>query len=141
VEVTAGDEWLGVQVESIVSWEDPLNQEPLEGRGTSALVIAAGFVLPVECERLEELSPGFWKHNVRIALGYPGEYSVPHEGESRLSYEGIVALAEMATGETGSDALEQALNDLTARGPGSESVRLDMANAFNYAAGYAPFSE
>lgn len=117
-----------------------MNQEPLEGRGTSALVIAAGFVLPLNARR-EGLSPGFWKHNVRVALEYLGEYSVPHEGESRLSYGRIVALAEMATGETGSDALEQALNDLTARGPGSESVRLDMANAFNYAAGYAPYSE
>lgn len=45
VEVQKGDEWLGVQIESIVSWETGPNYE---GRGDSAVLIAAGFVLPVE---------------------------------------------------------------------------------------------
>jgi hypothetical protein len=87
------------------------------------------------------LSPGFWKHNVRVALGYPGRYSVPHEGELRMDYGKIVGLAETATGETGTAALEAALAALTARGRGSEAVRLAMANAFNDAAGYTPYSD
>jgi hypothetical protein len=140
VGVAVGDEWLCVQVESIISWEDPLNQEPFVGRGTSALLIAAGFILPVE--RPAGLSPGFWKHNVRVALGYPGRYSVPHEGEPRMDYDSTVALAKAATGETDPTlALEAALDAFNARGRGSDVIRLDMANAFNEAAGYAPYSD
>jgi hypothetical protein len=135
VEVPAGDEWLCVQVESIPELGD--SEQPYYGRGTSALLITAGFVLPVE--RPDGLSPGFWKHNIRVALGYPGRYSVPHEGEPRIDYDTIVALAEAVTGETGTDALQAALDALTAKGPGSESTRLDMANAFNAAAGYDPY--
>ncbi len=137
VQIPAGDEWLGVQVESVVSWETSGDEE-LNGRGTSALVITAGFVIP---EMLDGLSPGFWKHNIRVALKYPGSYSVPHEGEPRINYEKIVYLAETATGEKGTDALEVALEALTAKGPGSDVVRLDMANAFNAAAGYTPYND
>jgi hypothetical protein len=136
VEVPAGDEWLGVQVESIESWETPGDEE-LNGRGTSALLITAGFVLPVD--RLDGLSPGFWKHNIRVALEYPGSYSVPHECEPRMDYDTILHLAEIATGQTGTAALEAALDALTTRGLGGDAVRLDMANAFNDAAGYTPY--
>ncbi|MHC3128601.1 MAG: DUF3344 domain-containing protein [Candidatus Bathyarchaeota archaeon] len=45
VEIPKGHEWLGVQIESIKSWETGLNYQ---GRGDSAVLIAAGFVLPVE---------------------------------------------------------------------------------------------
>jgi hypothetical protein len=86
------------------------------------------------------LSPGFWKHNVRVALEYPGEYSVPHEGDSPVDYDMIVYLAKLATGETDNTlALLAALADLTATGPGSEMIRLDMANLFNLYAGYADY--
>ncbi len=139
VEVPAGDEWIAVQVESIVSWEDE-GAEDYESRGTSAVLITAGFVIPIP-ERPDGLSPGFWKHNIRVALGYPGSYSVPHEGEPRIDYEKIVSLAETATKLEGNAALQAALDALTAKGPGSDIVRLDMANAFNDAAGYAPYSD
>jgi len=138
VAIAGGDEWLCVQIESIISegsgWPD------FDGRGTSALLIATGFMLPVETG-LDGLSPGFWKHNIRVALEYPGRYSVPHEGEDRMNYNRILGLAEAATGKTGIEALEDALEALTAKGPGSESIRLDMANAFNAAAGYQPYSD
>lgn len=138
VTVPAGDEWLCVQIESI---DNPGSGPEWEGRGTSAVLIASGFVVPVESERLDGLSPGFWKHNVRVALGYPGRYSVPHEGEPRVDYDTILALAEEATGETGTDALNAALAALTAKGRGSATIRLDMANAFNDAAGYTPYQD
>ena len=105
------------------------------------MLIAAGFVLPVECEMLDGLSPGFWKHNIRVALELPGRYSVPHEGEPRMDYDTILALAEDATGETGEDALNAALDALTAKGPGSATTRLDMANYLNAAAGYTPYQD
>lgn len=60
VMVPAGDEWLCVQVESIVTTSDS-GPEDYYGRGTSALLIAAGFVLPVPC--YEGLTPGFWKNH------------------------------------------------------------------------------
>jgi len=58
-----------------------------------------------------------------------------------MDYETILNLAEKATGETGTDALEAALEALTAKGKGSATVRLDMANAFNYCAGYMPYQD
>jgi hypothetical protein len=88
------------------------------------------------------LSPGFWKHNVRVALEYPGEYSTPHEGEDPMTYDYMVFLAKIVTGETDpTDALETALTALTATGPGSDETRLGMANAFNAAAGYTEYSD
>jgi hypothetical protein len=86
--------------------------------------------------RLGGLSPGFWKHNIRVALGYPGGYSVPHEGEARITEAILLAYA----GDIGV-ALPEALEALTAKGPGSEAIRLNMANAFNAAAGYTPYSD
>ena len=88
VTVLAGDEWLCGQVESIDNYEEAPLGAPYIGRGTSGLLIASGFVLPVE-DKLEGLSPGFWKHNIRVALGYPGRYSVPHDGEPRIDFDTI----------------------------------------------------
>jgi hypothetical protein len=87
-------------------------------------------------ERPCGLSPGFWKHNIRVALGYPGSYSVPHEGEPRITEAILLAYA----GEIGV-TLPEALEALTAKGPVSEAIRLDMANTFNTAAGYEPYSD
>lgn len=129
VTVGANDEWLCVQVESVGE------------KGASGLVIGAGFVLPIP-QQYDGLSPGFWKHNIRVALEYPGNYSRPHEGEDKMNYDTIVALAKTATGISDPTlALEAALADLTAKGKGSATVRLAMANAFNAAAGYTPYSD
>jgi hypothetical protein len=87
-------------------------------------------------DRPDGLSPGFWKHNIRVALGKPGRYSVPHDGEQRITYEIISGYAAAIPVE-----LEAALEALTAKGPGSEATRLDMANAFNAVAGYEPYSD
>jgi hypothetical protein len=94
-------------------------------------------IIEVTIPRREEgLSPGFWKHNIRVYLGEPGRYSVPHEGEPRIdgptleTYFAIIGVTP-----------EQALTALTAKGKGSAETRLDMANAFNAAAGYTPYSD
>jgi hypothetical protein len=71
-----------------------------------------------------------------VALGYPGRYSVPHEGEPRITEAILLAYA----GEIGV-TLPEALEALTAQGPGSDVIRLNMANSFNAAAGYAPYSD
>jgi hypothetical protein len=135
VDIVSGDEWLCVQIESIISEGEGWSN--FDGRGTSALLIATGFMIPVERE-LDGLSPGFWKHNVRVALEYPGRYSVPHEGESRMNKETLLAyLAKIA----GTPTLQEAYEALKPQGPGSESIRLAMANAFNAAAGYLPYSD
>lgn len=100
-------------------------------------MIEAGFIIPVE-RKPDGLSPDSWKHNVRVALEYPGRYCVPHEGEHRMNMETLlVYLAKMA----GSPTLQDALDALTAKGPGSESTRLNMADSFNDVAGYQPYSD
>jgi hypothetical protein len=48
-------------------------------------------------------------------------------------------LLEYADNIDGGISLEDALTALTARGPGSNIIRADMANAFNAEAGYDDF--
>ena len=48
IEVQKGDEWLGVQIESIDGYEDPVGEAPYYGRGASGVLMEAAFVLPVE---------------------------------------------------------------------------------------------
>ena len=114
---------------------------------------AAGAVLAIICLPQEDpdaqnciielrrggcgLSPGFWKHNLKVYLGFTnGRYSVPHPGQPRISN----SILESYLADIGVSA-EQAYADLTTRGPGSSSIRLDMANMFNAAAGYTPYSD
>jgi hypothetical protein len=83
------------------------------------------------------LSPGFWKHNIKVYLGMTnGRYSVPHPGEPRITDEILLSYFR-AIGVRPRAAYAA----LTARGPGSDSVRLDMANLFNAVAGYTPYSD
>jgi hypothetical protein len=79
-------------------------------------------------------TPGFWKHNIGVALGYnPGRYSAFNDGTklTEVMLEDYADIVEVA--------LEDAYEALSAKGPGMDTVRADMANAFNAAAGYGPF--
>ncbi len=82
-------------------------------------------------------TPGFWKHNIGVALGYnPGAYSAFRNG-AKLTYTMLQGYAA-TVGVT----LEEAYAALTARRiPGANVIRADMANAFNSAAGYGPFED
>jgi hypothetical protein len=85
----------------------------------------------------EGLSPGFWKHNIKVALGLSrGSFSSPHEGEPHITEAELLALAAKIP-----VTLEDALTALQAKGPGSATIRLDMANAFNMAAGYGEYMD
>jgi hypothetical protein len=80
------------------------------------------------------LTPGFWKHNIGVYLGEnPGKYSAFPDG-TKLN---ATLLEGYAT--TVGVTLQDAYDALSARGPGMDTVRADMANAFNAAAGYGPF--
>jgi hypothetical protein len=70
IPVNAGDEWLCTQIESIIS--PGLDFPEFVGRGTSALLIATGFVLPVETPPVEPegLTPGFWKNHPDLWQSY-----------------------------------------------------------------------
>jgi hypothetical protein len=87
-------------------------------------------------------TPGFWKHNIRVALNYPGHYSSFDDSGDHLTYGEVLGYVE-ATGlwGTGTTALEAALADLTAKGPGSEMIRRDAANALNHEAGYGDYED
>ncbi len=81
-------------------------------------------------------TPGFWKHNIGVYLGEnPGKYSAFRDGTKLTAamLEGYAAIVGVS--------LEEAYEDLSARGPGMNMVRADMANAFNAAAGYGPFQD
>jgi hypothetical protein len=93
--------------------------------------------LPVEIYELPMetgYTPGFWKHNIGVALGYnPGTYSAFRDGTKLTE-----ALLEMYAA-TVVVTLQEAYAALTAKGPHMDTVRADMANAFNAAAGHGPF--
>ena len=95
--------------------------------------------LPVEIYELPlctGYTPGFWKHNIGVALGYNrGSYSAFRDGTKLTA-----ALLEMYAATAGV-TLQEAYTALTARGnrAGQAQIRADMANAFNAAAGYGPF--
>jgi hypothetical protein len=92
--------------------------------------------IPPTCDK-PGLSPGFWKHNIQVALGLKkGSFSSPHEGEPHLTAADLQGWADAIP-----VTLEDALAALQAKGPGSDVIRLDMANAFNAAAGFCPYME
>jgi hypothetical protein len=81
-------------------------------------------------------TPGFWKHNIRVALELTrGSYSAFDDGTKVTEVDLLTWAGDIGV------SLEEALEDLTARGPGSEATRTDMANAFNAAAGFGPFED
>lgn len=82
-------------------------------------------------------TPGFWKHNIGVALGYNrGAYSAFRDG-TKLN-EAMLQGYATTVGVT----LEEAYEALTAHGfRGANVIRADMANAFNEAAGYGPFED
>lgn len=93
--------------------------------------------LPVEIYELPMetgYTLGFWKHNIGVALGYnPGAYSAFRDGTKLTA--GMLEMYAATVGVT----LPEAYAALRARGPHMNTVRADMANAFNAAAGYGPF--
>lgn len=83
------------------------------------------------------LSPGFWKHNIGVYLGYKnGAYSSPYEGFDKTTMPDFLdALAAAIPVD-----LEDAYAVLSTGGGGAiAQARLDMANAFNAAAGFQPY--
>ena len=96
--------------------------------------------LPVEIYEQPQLcpgyTPGFWKHNIGVALGYNrGDYSAFRDG-TKLT----LALLQGYAATVGV-TLEEAYAAVSAKGntEGEAQIRADMANAFNEAAGYGPF--
>jgi hypothetical protein len=83
-------------------------------------------------------TPGFWKHNIGVALGYNrGSYSAFRDG-TKLTMEMLEGYAT-TVGVT----LQEAYDAVSAKGnrEGQASIRANMANAFNAAAGYGPFED
>ena len=83
-------------------------------------------------------TPGFWKHNIGVALGYnPGAYSAFRDGTklTEAMLQGYAATVGVS--------LQEAYDAVSARGntAGQAAIRTDMANAFNAAAGYGPFED
>ena len=120
----------------------------------SSSVVAAGVHLPApdftvwgpntETHKVG-LTPGFWKHNLSVYLGESkGAYSDTQINTgifgSRIN-EGWMdwILSEIAVRSGVSLSPEQLLADLSAKGPGSEAIRTNTANWFNYVNGFLPF--
>jgi hypothetical protein len=90
-------------------------------------------------------TPGFWKHNIGICIGEKnGKHSCFADG-TRLDctmLNGYLAYINANYPAPYDEYdLADAYADLNAKGPGSESIRMDMANAFNDAAGYGPYED
>ena len=86
------------------------------------------------------LTPGFWKHNLSVYLGESkGAYSdTGINGKINEAWMDWI-LEEIADESGVTLSPEQLLADLSAKGPGSEAIRTNTANWFNYVNGFLPF--
>lgn len=95
-------------------------------------------IIELEKPCIAGLSPGFWKHNIGVALELnPGSFSSPYDGAPKLTEDDINDYLD----STDFDTLEDAYEALTAKGKGSGATRLDACNQFNFAAGFQPYSD
>jgi hypothetical protein len=83
-------------------------------------------------------TPGFWKHNIGVAIGENrGKYSAFEDTGIKVTEAMLIGFAA----DVGV-SLPEAYAALTAKGgPPNNMIRADMANAFNDAAGYGPFED
>ncbi len=84
-------------------------------------------------------TPGFWKHNIGVALGYTnGAFSAFEGGPLDGQKVTLSLLNDLAA--TVGVSLQTAYTVMSTGGGGAiAQARIDMANAFNAAAGYGPF--
>jgi hypothetical protein len=112
---------------------------PVDPDGTGPEERAQMLVIEIMVPPLESgYTPGFWKHNIGVCLGYsPGHFSAFNDG-TKLS----CALLNSYAATVGV-SLGDAYAALTTKGNknGEAAIRADMANAFNAAAGYGPFND
>jgi hypothetical protein len=113
-----------------------------------AIIIPAAFATlptipaPTFCGCLcPGFTPGFWKHDLTVLLGGPGDYNAFEGG----TLDGVKVTGAMLTTWLGainsatglSLTPEQALAILQL--PGWSTDRTNLANWFNYEAGYGPY--
>jgi hypothetical protein len=97
---------------------------------------------------LPGLSPGYWKHNVKIYNGGPGGYSAPYEGmphetnAKMLGYAATILSSPKteipASVVTADDFLKWVNTEF--QNPSKNNMWLTYANWFNQAAGYLPYT-
>jgi hypothetical protein len=88
------------------------------------------------------LSPGYWKHNVKVYNGGPGHYSGdPKEDDGTMeSYEGIIAGELGPTGFDGGPFTLERANDYF-QDNAYKAWWLTIANWFNAASGRFAYSD
>lgn len=143
---TDGQSVSGTAQSMVTAAQANLNYNPLTMGGTILAIICydsipsnqvQNTIIELQKPCISGLSPGFWKHNIAVALGAPGSHSRPYEGAPHLTDQDMndyLALTEFAT-------LEEALEAFNAKGKGSATIRLDACNQFNAAAGFLPYND
>jgi hypothetical protein len=106
--------------------------------GIAALTVMVLLVSTASACTLPGLSPGYWKHNVKVYCGGPGHYSGdPHETDDSMeSYE--LWIRNNIAGQ-GSFTLEWANERF--QDNAYKSMWLTIANWFNAAADRFPYSD
>jgi hypothetical protein len=85
------------------------------------------------------LSPGYWKHNVKVYNGGPGHYSGDPK-ESDTSMEGYAAIILGTSDHAQIVAYLDWVNDMF-QDSAHNDMWLELANLFNAAAGRLPYSD
>ena len=104
----------------------------------------------IEITRLFGLSPGYWKHNVKVYNGGPGSYSGTPLHESNETMESYAATilaahqAEITSEDPNVDTVEEFLTWANIRFQDNAFKKgtpswLELANWFNAAAGRSPY--
>jgi hypothetical protein len=103
--------------------------------GLTALTLMVLVVSTASACYLPGLSPGYWKHNVKVYCGGPGSYSGdPHETAASMEYYASI-IASSHPGFTLEWANERFQNNAY------KSMWLTIANWFNAAADRLPYSD
>lgn len=110
----------------------------------ATLVASMTVASALACE-LPGLSPGYWKHNVKVYCGGPGSYSGdPHETKATMEgYETYIQnnIYGPFTLELANEIFQGKANDVILLGYKNKDLWLTLANAFNEAAGRLPYSD
>lgn len=144
--ITNDYEVSGVALDMVNAAKANLNYNPLTMGGSVLAIICydsipdnnvQNSVIEVKIPTKPGLSPGFWKHNIAVALGInPGSYSSPYSGAPKLTFEDLTNYLA----DTTFSSLQEAYDALNAKGKGSDITRLYACNQFNSAAGFLPYS-
>ena len=94
--------------------------------------LAFAVVWPTPCGCVPGRTPGYWKHQIKVYMGYTnGEYSWYFD-DVKMDDDYMAAILPNVMASSGAATIDEILAALEAKGPGSEAIRNGMNYWLNY---------